>query len=88
MNNSIKCLKIVGNQDLIVSKKNLETADLNLIRLSELNQKGLRSDRDLELAKLDKIKASSDFMSKEASLQVAQEDLLIFPGIAKMFPRT
>lgn len=69
--------KLSAEQDLIASKKNLETADLNLTRLTELNKKGLRSNRDLELAILDQTKAKSDFLSKEASLEASDRDLTI-----------
>lgn len=69
--------KIAANQDLIASKKNLETTDLNLTRIKELNQKGLRSNRDFELSILDQTKATSDYMSKQASLEVAEKDLSI-----------
>lgn len=69
--------KIAANQDLIASKKNLETTDLNLTRIKELNQKGLRSNRDYELSILDQTKATSDYTSKQASLEVAEKDLSI-----------
>lgn len=69
--------KILANQDLIASKQNLQTANLNLIRLKELNKKGLRSNRDLELTILDQTKASTELTGKEALLQVAERELSI-----------
>lgn len=68
---------VAANQDLIASRQNMKTTDLNLSRLKELNSKGLRSDRDLELAQLDYAKASTDLQSKEALLEIARRGLSI-----------
>ncbi|MBY0403365.1 MAG: HlyD family secretion protein, partial [Cyanobacteria bacterium] len=62
---------------LQAAKQNLTTAELNRKRLEDLYEKGLRSQRDRELAELDYIRAKTDVQRAEAALEVAFKDKTI-----------
>lgn len=67
--------RLVGAQRTVdAASQNVETTALNLRRLQELYQKGLRSKRDLELAELDAVRAKTDFDRAQASFTVAKRD--------------
>jgi adhesin transport system membrane fusion protein len=53
------------------------TSELNLKRLQELFDKGLRSKRDLELAQLDIVSAQTRLASLSAALEVARKGLQV-----------
>jgi len=55
-------------------QQNTVTTDLNLKRMRELHEKGLRSRRDLELAELDSTRALTDLDRAHAALQVSKRD--------------
>ncbi|HNB21666.1 MAG TPA: secretion protein HlyD, partial [Candidatus Melainabacteria bacterium] len=50
------------------------TTSLNLDRMRELHEKGLRSKRDLELAELEQARALTDLERAYAALDVARRD--------------
>lgn len=64
----------VAEQNVAQARQALTTSDLNLKRLQELYEKGLRSKRDLELSELDLVTARTRLESNVAALDVAQKD--------------
>jgi membrane fusion protein, adhesin transport system len=67
----------VAEQNVEQARQAVTTAELNLKRLRELVEKGLRSQRDLELAELDLVTAQTRLESMAASLEVARKDLQV-----------
>lgn len=67
----------LAEQNVEQARQAVTTAELNLKRLQELFEKGLRSKRDLELAELDIVTARTRLESMIASLDVAKKDLLV-----------
>lgn len=67
----------LAEQNLEQSRQAVTTSELNLKRLQDLFDKGLRSKRDLELAELDIVTARTRLESMVASLDVAKKDLLV-----------
>jgi multidrug efflux pump subunit AcrA (membrane-fusion protein) len=67
----------LAEQNVEQAKQSVATAELNLIRIRELNEKGLRSKRDLELTELDNVTARTRLESMIASLDVARKDLKV-----------
>lgn len=63
-----------ADQGLVAAKQNEETAVLNLERLEGLFEKGLRSKRDLELAKLEAARARTEVERALASVEIARRD--------------
>ncbi|MBA3994906.1 MAG: secretion protein HlyD [Cyanobacteria bacterium DS2.3.42] len=63
-----------AQQAVEASKQNTVTTKLNLDRMKDLYEKGLRSKRDLELAELDQTRALTDLERAQASLEVAKRD--------------
>lgn len=61
-------------QAVDAARQNSVTTRLNLERMKDLFDKGLRSKRDLELAELDQARALTDLERAQASLQVAKRD--------------
>ncbi len=65
----------VAEQNVEQARQAVTTSELNLKRLQELFEKGLRSKRDLELAELDIVTARTRLESMLAALEVANKDL-------------
>lgn len=63
-----------AEQAVEAAQQTTVTADLNLERIRELHEKGLRSTRDMELAELDKTRAVTDLDRAKAALQLAKRD--------------
>ncbi|MEB3286032.1 MAG: biotin/lipoyl-binding protein [Vampirovibrionales bacterium] len=63
-----------ASQAVTAAKQNQTTAKLNLKRIQELHEKGLRSTRDLELAEQSHIEAQTKVEQAQAYLDVAQQD--------------
>ncbi len=63
-----------AEQALVASKQNEVTADLNLKRLDDLFNKGLRSKRDLELAQLEAARAKAEVERAVAAVEIAKRD--------------
>lgn len=63
-----------AEQVVEAAKQNTLTTKLNLERMKDLFEKGLRSRRDLELAELDHTRAVTDLERSQASLEVAKRD--------------
>jgi membrane fusion protein, adhesin transport system len=66
-----------AQQTLIAARQALETATYNWQRLQELNNQGLRSRRDRELAELDYVRAKTEVDRLTAALQVAKRDITV-----------
>ena len=62
-----------AEQNVTQARQSVTTAELNLKRLRELFEKGLRSKRDLELAELEVITANTRLESMQAAKDVAQK---------------
>lgn len=63
-----------AQQTVEASRQNLKTTELNIARIRELNEQGLRSRRDLEVAELDNVRAKTELERAQASLEVARRD--------------
>jgi multidrug efflux pump subunit AcrA (membrane-fusion protein) len=63
-----------AEQGVEAAKQNQLTARLNLDRMRELHEKGLRSKRDLELAELEHTRGITDLERAHAALDVARRD--------------
>lgn len=63
-----------AEQGVEAAKQNTITTKLNLDRMRDLHEKGLRSRRDLELAELDQTRALTDLERAQAGLEVAKRD--------------
>lgn len=63
-----------AEQAVEAAKQNTVTTKLNLDRMRDLHDKGLRSRRDLELAELDHTRALTDMERSQASLEVTKRD--------------
>ncbi len=63
---------LAAEQAVTAATQNVRTTELNLRRLQELHQKGLRSKRDLELAELANISAQTELQRASASRNVNQ----------------
>ncbi|MBS2008655.1 MAG: biotin/lipoyl-binding protein [Cyanobacteria bacterium SZAS TMP-1] len=63
-----------AEQAVQAAKQNALTTQLNLQRIRELFDKGVRSRRDLELAELDHTRAVTDVERAVAALDIAQRD--------------
>lgn len=63
-----------AEQAIEAAKQNTVTTELNLQRLKELFDKGVRSRRDLELAQLDHTRALTDVQRAIAALDIARRD--------------
>ncbi len=63
-----------ADQALTAAKQNRTTAELNLKRIQELHEKGLRSTRDRELAQQTYIESQTKVEQAEAYLSVARQD--------------
>lgn len=66
-----------AQQTVEAAKQNLTTTELNIKRISELHEKGLRSRRDLEVAELDQVRARTEVERASAALEVAKRDISI-----------
>jgi membrane fusion protein, adhesin transport system len=64
-------------QTEIAARQALETATYNRRRIFELNDQGLRSRRDRELAELDFVRAQTELERAKAALQVANRDVTV-----------
>ena len=64
----------LAQQAVEAAKQNNVTTNLNLQRIKDLYEKGLRSKRDLELSELDNIRAQTDLERAYASLEIARHD--------------
>lgn len=62
-----------AEQNVAQARQSVTTAELNLKRLRELFEKGLRSKRDWELAELEIVTANTRLESMQAALDVAQK---------------
>jgi membrane fusion protein, adhesin transport system len=62
-----------ADQNVAQARQSVTTAELNLKRLQELFEKGLRSKRDLELAELEIVTAKTRLGSLQAALEVARK---------------
>jgi len=63
-----------AEQALVATKQNEVTADLNLKRLDDLFNKGLRSKRDLELAQFEAARAKTEVERALAAVEIAKRD--------------
>lgn len=63
-----------AEQAVEAAKQNTLTTELNLKRLKDLHENGLRSKRDLELAELDNTRALTDLERSLATLELAKRD--------------
>lgn len=63
-----------AEQAVAANRQSLKTAELNIARIRELNEQGLRSRRDLEVAELDTVRARTELERAQASLEVARRD--------------
>ncbi|MBP9091049.1 HlyD family efflux transporter periplasmic adaptor subunit [bacterium] len=63
-----------AEQAIEAAKQNTKTTELNLVRLRDLFDKGVRSKRDLELAELDHTRAVTEVQRAIAALDIAQRD--------------
>lgn len=63
-----------AEQALIATKQNAVTADLNLKRMDDLFNKGLRSKRDLELAQFEAARAKTEVERAVAAVEIARRD--------------
>lgn len=63
-----------AEQALVAMKQNEVTADLNLKRLDDLFNKGLRSKRDLELAQFETARAKTEVERAVAAVEIARRD--------------
>lgn len=66
-----------AEQNVAQARQAVTTADLNQKRLQELFEKGLRSKRDLELAELEIVTATTRLESMQAGLDVARKALQV-----------
>lgn len=66
-----------AEQNVEQAKQAVVTSELNLKRMQELFDKGLRSKRDLELAELDIVSAKTRLESLNAALEVARKGLQV-----------
>ena len=66
-----------AEQNVTQAKQAVTTAELNQKRLQELFEKGLRSKRDLELADLEIVTATTRWESMQAALEVARRGLQV-----------
>ena len=64
-------------QTVQAAKQNVTTTELNRRRIQDLADQGLRSQRDLEVAQLDNVRAKTELERAQASLAVSQTDLSI-----------
>ncbi|HEX4949793.1 MAG TPA: HlyD family efflux transporter periplasmic adaptor subunit [Blastocatellia bacterium] len=62
-----------AEQNVTQARQSVTTAELNLKRLRELFEKGLRSKRDLELAELEIVTANTRLEGMQAALDVAKK---------------
>ena len=63
-----------AEQAVTAARQSQTTADLNLRRMRELHQKGLRSTRDVELAEQNYVESQTKVEQAQAYLNVAQQD--------------
>lgn len=63
-----------AQQGVEAAKQNTAITGLNFNRIKDLNEKGLRSRRDLELSELDQTRALTDLERAQAALEVAKRD--------------
>ena len=66
-----------AEQSVAAARQTMKTSELNNARLQELNNQGLRSRRDLELAELDFVRARTELERAESALQIAKRDTSI-----------
>lgn len=66
-----------AEQNVEQAKQAVVTSELNLKRLQELFEKGLRSKRDLELAELDIVSVKTRLESAQAALDVVRKGLQV-----------
>ncbi|MBX7223114.1 MAG: HlyD family secretion protein [Blastocatellia bacterium] len=66
-----------AEQSLQAAEQSFQTAKLNLERIQELNTKGLRSQRDRELADLDFVRTRTEVERAKAALEVARRDTTV-----------
>lgn len=66
-----------AEQSVEQAKQSVVTAELNLKRLQELFEKGLRSKRDLELAELEIVSAKTRLETTNAALDVSRKGLQV-----------
>ncbi|MBK9620876.1 MAG: HlyD family efflux transporter periplasmic adaptor subunit [Candidatus Obscuribacter sp.] len=65
---------MAAEQAIEAAKQNKRTTEVNLARLQELHDKGVRSKRDLELAELEHARALTDLERAFAALDIANRD--------------
>ncbi len=68
---------LAAEQAIEAAKQNVVTTELNLHRLKDLFEKGLRSKRDQELSELDHTRALTDSQRASASLEIAKRDQIL-----------
>lgn len=66
-----------AEQNVTQARQSVTTTELNLKRLKELYEKGLRSKRDLELSELEIVTARTRLESNNAALEVARKSVLV-----------
>ncbi len=66
-----------AEQNVTQARQSVTTAELNLKRLQELYEKGLRSKRDLELAELEIVTSKTRLESSNAALDVARKSVQV-----------
>ncbi|MEB3206513.1 MAG: biotin/lipoyl-binding protein [Vampirovibrionales bacterium] len=68
---------LVAAQTLTAAQQALEAANLNYKRILALHQKGLRSQRDLELARLDQVRSATGVEQAQAQLNLSQREVVV-----------
>lgn len=66
-----------SEQNVSQARQSVTTSELNLNRIQELFEKGLRSKRDLELAELEIVTAKTRWESMKAALEVARKSVQV-----------
>ena len=66
-----------ADQTVVAARQNVETTRYNLVRIRELNEQGLRSRRDRELAELDHVRATTELERAKAAMAVTRRDVSV-----------
>jgi membrane fusion protein, adhesin transport system len=66
-----------ADQTVRAAQQNVETTRYNLVRVRELNDQGLRSRRDRELAELDHVRATTELERAKAAFAVSRRDVSV-----------
>lgn len=64
-----------ARQAVLAAEQSQRTAQLNLVRLRDLHERGLRSTRDLELAEMEAVRSRTETERARISLELATRDI-------------